>query len=504
MPAPRPTSPTPVSGGSVDRFRPRSRRPELHRQERWTLFWVALHLCFLPWALGTMHLWSQSVSLGLAVLGFVVAAQPRVYTDFFTAGDSVLVRPLQRLWRFPLFWCGLLALLYIVIQGLNPTWRYRVNTSYWWLEYAYPITWLPSGMEVPVQAAGPWRSLLVHASLWLTLCTVWIGIMRRQAFRLLFLALVVNGVLLALLGLAQQLTQATGIFWQVKVSSASFISSFIYRNHAGAYFNLLLALAAGLAWWSFVRSNRRFEKSSPAGVFVFAAAVIGTMVLFSLSRGSILTMVVLAGSVGLAFVFAQTREPAHQRNNLALLLLFGLVAVFVGVGLYSLKVEKVVARFEDLIEDPVASAADRTAAHTAAAKMLAARPLLGWGAGCFRYGFPDYARHHPEIYYAGTNTRRFWEHAHNDILQYPIEFGLVGLTPLVAGLAWLGWQLARRRFWANPLALPATIGAGLTVVHAWGDFVFQNPAVLLTWAVLLLAAGRWAELDQQSGDRETR
>ena len=214
-------------------------------------------------------------------------------------------------------------------------------------------------------------------------------------------------------------------------------------------------------------------------------------------------MVALTGSVGLAFVFAQTREPDHQRNNLAILLLFGLVAVFVGVGLYSLNVEKVVQRFEGMIEDPVASAADRTAAHTAAAEMLAARPVLGWGAGCFRYGFPDFARHHPEIYYAGT-TRRFWEHAHNDILEYPIEFGIVGLTPIVAGLAWLVWQLLRHRAWTNPLALPAAVGTGLTLVHAWGDFVFQNPAVLLTWAVLLLAAGRWAELDQQSGDRDAR
>jgi O-antigen ligase len=128
--------------------------------------------------------------------------------------------------------------------------------------------------------------------------------------------------------------------------------------------------------------------------------------------------------------------------------------------------------------------------------------VLGWGAGCFRFGFPQHLYRHPEIYYSGTERRKLWEHAHNDLLEYPIEFGVAGSLLLAAGLGWLGWQLLRRRFWNNPLALPAVLGLALTVVHAYGDFVFQTPAILFTWAVVLLAAGRWAELDQQPTTRE--
>ncbi len=503
----RPTSPKNGSADTVDRFRSRGHRLELHPQERWTLFWVTMHLCFLPWALGTMHLWSQATSLGLALVGFLTAARARLYNESQTSGEPVRVRPLQRLWRFPLFWLGLAVLGYILVQALNPAWRHRSNAAYWWLEPVEHVAWLPSGMAVPFAVAGPWRALLIMASLWLTVCTVWIGFMRRLSFRLLFTILVANGVVLAFLGLAQQLTQAKGIFWLVPSSSSSFVASFIYRNHAGAYLNLILALAAGLAWWHFARSSRHFEKSSPAGVFTFGALILGVMVLFTLSRGSALTLLGFTAVTAVAFFWDQLRRPRHERNGVVLVGLCLLLAGFLAVGFYSLKADKVWARFEGMLVDPVASARDRTQAHAATIDMFKARPVLGWGAGCFRYGFPGYVSRYPDIYYSGISRRKFWEHAHNDVLEFPTEYGLAGAALLLGAAGWLGAQLLRRRFWSNPLALPVALGAALTVVHAWGDFVFQNPAILCTWAVLLLAAARWLELDQSpafSGDPNTR
>jgi O-antigen ligase len=320
--------------------------------------------------------------------------------------------------------------------------------------------------------------------------------MRRLSFRLLFTLLVANGVLLAGLGLAQQLTHATGIFWSLKVNSQSFVASFIYRNHAGAYLNLVLALAAGLAWWHFTRANRRLAKSSPAGVFTFGAVAIGVMVLFSLSRGAVITMIAFIVFAGGAFSWSQFRQPDSRHGRIVLCGLIVLLGGFVAVGFHSLKAESVWQRFEGLIVDPVASTGDRIQAHAAATRMFAQQPVLGWGAGCFRFGFPGYIYQRADIYYSGRAQRKLWEHAHNDLLEYPIEFGLVGSAILGAGIAWLCWQLIRRRCWANPLASLATIGAGLTLVHAWGDFVFQNPAILTTWTVTVLAAGRWADLDR--------
>ena len=135
------------------------------------------------------------------------------------------------------------------------------------------------------------------------------------------------------------------------------------------------------------------------------------------------------------------------------------------------------------------------AAGAAARAMLSDQVLLGWGAGCFRYMFPAYARHHPDIYYKGGGRRSLWEHAHNDLLQFPIEYGAVGSTLLAAPFLWLAVAYWRRRAWRNPLVLLVILGCTLTIVHAWMDFVFQNPAILVTWAVLLVAMLRWVELE---------
>lgn len=325
--------------------------------------------------------------------------------------------------------------------------------------------------------------------------------LRRLTFRILFTVLAINGVVLAFVGLAQQLSHATGIFWTVKSQSASFIASFIYRNHAGAYFNLILALTASLAWWHFARAERRLAKSSPASVLAFGAVILGITTLFSLSRGATIMMGAFLLVIGAAFGRALWKQQSDRRAHVAILGILALLVGFIGVGLYSLNTESVRLRLESMLNDPVASISDRAEAHAAAAEMLVKRPVFGYGAGCFRYGFPEYVSKHPSIYYSGIANRRFWEHAHNDLLEFPIEYGIVGSALFLAGLGWLGWRLVRWRCWSNPLALPLVLGVSLTICHAWGDFVFQNPAILITWAVLLLAVSRWCELEQQPTTR---
>jgi O-antigen ligase len=133
--------------------------------------------------------------------------------------------------------------------------------------------------------------------------------------------------------------------------------------------------------------------------------------------------------------------------------------------------------------------------------MLSDRWLFGWGAGCFRYGFPIYAQHYPAIYTDPDGSRKYWEHAHDDLLEIPIELGAAGLLPIAIASCIGLVSLFRRRFWQNPLSFCIVAGCTLTVAHAWLDFVFQCPAVLLTWAVLLLAGARWAEIDISAARR---
>jgi len=473
-----------------DRTRSEPASPPLHPLEIALVRVAATHLCFLPWALGSMHRWSQLVSLGFALTGFVLSLWPRA------EGENNF-SPFVRLRHFPVFWAGLALLLYVAVQGLNPAWSYRQNADIWWLEPVSHLDWLPSGVEAPFGRSNPWSALVVFASLWFLVCSVWIGFTRRRSYRLFFTVLVGNAFLLALLGVLQQLTDAKEIFWSYLPSNGSFIASFIYRNHGGPYLNLMVSLAAGLSFWHYQRSQRRHEQPGLAAVLAFLAVFVGIMVIFSYSRASIgvllsFTFLILCSLLARRY-FGQTRAVRSKKDSLILAFVLG---GFLSICLVSIRAEKVWQRFSQLSTEPASSIGIRSVARQASGDMLRDRWLFGWGAGCFRYGFPLYAQKYPSIYLSKTNNHLYWEHAHDDLLEFPIELGIVGLLPLFAVLGYILWHLIRLRFWRNNVAFFLALACLLVACHAWVDFVFQNPAVLLTWSVLLVAAVRWVELDQ--------
>jgi O-antigen ligase len=466
-----------------------SKGPPLPVQETALVGVATLNLIFLPWALGGMHVWSQLVSLGLSAAALTVALLPRRGAD-----PSDL--PAERLLRFPVFWAGMLVLAYIAVQGLNPSWRFVSDAKSWWLVPLRHNPFLPSGIDAPFARSNPWRAIVIFGSVWILVCSVWSGFLRRQSYRLMFGAISLAGALLSFVGLIQQIGGSDRIFWGYKApEKAQFMASFIYRNHAGAYFNLVLAVAVGLAGWHWRRAQRRIEGLGAAVAFGFSAALIGVAVIFSASRMSIVLLVAFTLMVALGPAFRSLWEPSGRRRRRAWAVIALPAVCILGIGFVSFEANSVWHRFAALVASPSATLRSRTLAREAAGAMIRDRWVLGWGAGCFRYGFPLYAQHYPEIYYSASGGREYWEHAHDDLLEFPLELGAVGMIPVVAALGFIGWRLLRARFWRNPVSLCAASGCLLTLVHAWVDFVFQNPAVTATWAVLLVGAIRWAELE---------
>jgi len=486
-----------ISNQNPDPAQPLGTRPPLHPLEAALLAVTGLHLCFLPWALGTMHLWSQLTSLGFSFVGFFLALLPRREASGWSSPSPAARSATARLHRQPVFWAGLVVLGYIAAQGLNPAWHYESDADSWWLEPVVHVAWLPAGIDVPFPLSGPGRSLVIFGSLWLLLCSVTVGFLRRHSYRVLFTLLAGNALGLALLGLLQVATGTTRIFWVYLPSNSAFSSSFIYPNHAGAYLNLMVALATGLALWSYRRARHGLEKISLAALYTLVAAGAGLMVIFSCSRGSIIMLLAftLFSTVAHALRLMRRRSAAGSTRPeiLPLVLTF---AAFLGTVLVSFNTDKVWNRFAEMLANPVAAAQDRRVAREAATEMLADRWVLGWGAGGFRHAFPLYAQKHPAIYLAGGEGRKLWEHAHNDLIEFPLELGLVGLLPVLFVIGHGVWQGLRRRGRRNAVTVLLLLGCGLLLLHAGVDFVLQNPAVLLTAGVLFVAQARWAELDE--------
>jgi putative inorganic carbon (HCO3(-)) transporter len=110
-------------------------------------------------------------------------------------------------------------------------------------------------------------------------------------------------------------------------------------------------------------------------------------------------------------------------------------------------------------------------------------PLTGFGPGSFRLKFPgwqaDWLRQHPDR----ETFARFvgqTEHAHNDYLEFGVEYGLLGLGAFLGLSAWLmakAWRNGPPGAWA---------GLACLLAAACVDFPFHRPA---EWGLYWLMLG---------------
>ncbi len=427
-----------------------------------------------------MRLWAQYISIGLAALTFIIALIPRHYTDENSRTGSHHLSLWPRLLKFPLFWIGLLLLIYIAIQGPH-------------------IKWLPHGAESPIDWANPWRALMIYGSAWLLMCSLWIGITRRRALQIILVGLVSNGLLLAIIAAAQRLTGTNKILWFVD-SPNQIWGTFFYRNHGAAWFALMVSLFCGLAFWHYLKALRTFAKSSPAALYGFLSLLMIVTVIAGYSRGAVISTLLFLGLFIITFLIRQFTLPAYPQKNVITVFLILILAGFTFVGLQGLNAKNTWDRMEQLFDGESKTMEARETATQATYDMWKASPWLGHGAHSFRFIFPVYQQHYPMIWKAGKR-RLYWEHAHNDIAQTSAELGIVGVSFILLGWLWALGRFIRTRAWANPLSITLLLGTICTLAHSWGEFVFQNPAILITWVCFGIISLRWSELDPTTQSR---
>lgn len=454
---------------------------------------VALNASFLPWAFGGVDAWSQWVSLALATASLVVALLPRSSSHEGVLGD--IASPWRRLRRFPLFWAGLLLLGYVVVQALNPAFRYYDDAQGWWLRRLEHLTWLPSGMIVPYQDMNPWRALVVWGAAWATLCAVYVGITRRSSLGALLIAMTANAFLFSLFGIVQKASGTLEVYGTRVVEFHYFFGAIIYKNQAAAYLSLLAFFALALT----LRAFRKSAGASPLSVvfLLFAIAIIAGLLLTYSFSGVALFSVALAAALGIALL-SWKKASGPARSFTPLVVVIGVLVISAASIGTAVGHEQIAQKVRELSAGEGAhSTKTRMLAAEAGWKMLQDEWLLGWGAGCFRYGFTKYQHAVPEL----TQWRYLhlrWEHVHNDWLETAIELGVVGLLPLLCGGVWWFRQTLRLGAWRDPLLQPILCGLVALLVHGTFDFPWPNPAVLLTAAVAVAITLRWGELGRRA------
>jgi O-antigen ligase len=491
-----PQRPPASKANSVQAFRGENRASvALHPSEYLLVVVVSLHLCLLPWLMGARAPWAQVVSLVFALVGFFIALWPRHYTgELAPAGDFTL-HPWSRLPKFPIFWLGLLFLGYVLCQALNPSWVRTSTGTVWYLERIKHIEWLPSGVSASFAKMNAWRMLTIWSGVWLVVCALWMGLTRRVALQTILTALVVNGVVLGLIGILQKMTNATDMLWFIKVPAAYFHATFVYKNHAGAYFNIIVTISGGLLVWHHLRGLRKLDRSSPSPVFAFGVILLGATIFMSGSRTAMLLYSGYIVGSFLIYIFWRSRTKTGPANPLVSAFIGFSCCAFIAAAVYFLDLGRSIDQIKNAFTEGRSLAIDaRIDVRDATYELFLDEPVTGWGAGSFRHTFPIHQYKYPDVF-RFRDRIMVWDHAHNDFVQFLAEVGLIGVLFPVLGFGWALVRFGKLGAFANPAFMIFLLGFSLTLAHGWMDFPLYNCAIITTLSACFIMTLRWSEME---------
>lgn len=272
------------------------------------------------------------------------------------------------------------------------------------------------------------------------------------------------------------------------VPGANAHGGFVNRNHFAGYLEMCLSIGLGLLMASLTggaaRTWKLFFKNllawilSPKMQLRLALLVMVTALVLSRSRmgnTAFFASMLVTGAIGLLFSRHATRSMVILLASLVILDIF-IVGAYFGV-------EKVAERIAQTQMEDERNEAVR------AVGVWKDFPVSGSGLGSFHVVFPRYKD-------AGQYAL-FFDHAHNDYVEFAGETGIVGLS--LAGLlvlmsfaTALRAQRVRRAPLMRGISFGAMMGIIAMMIHSWVDFNLQIPANALTFMLLLAFA--WISL----------
>lgn len=292
-----------------------------------------------------------------------------------------------------------------------------------------------------------------------------------------------TGVSIVILGLAQRLSGAEGIFWGATESGETFFATWRYHSNAGSFLNLVWPVTAALLLSAIAREEPASRKWFwGAALFLELAGVFVTS-----SRAANLIAIALFAAWFAWLAFHGKRGALQIALNPAFLLVSILILVVVLAGLAAFGGLDASLRRWGKFDQELSTRNARLLAAEVCLRMVPSAGACGFGPGTFQTAFPYFTR---EI---GSEIPGVWVHAHDDYLETMIEWGWLGAAfwavYVLGALAFSGWALWRYRRQISSsdrlnwfAAITALVGV---LFHAGMDFPLQVPSIELYVAVLL-------------------
>ncbi len=294
------------------------------------------------------------------------------------------------------------------------------------------------------------------------------------------LALIVFGALMGFFGILQRLAVPDAIYGLRVSPHAIPFGSFVNQHHFAAF----MEMSAGLVFGIIFAGGVKRDKLPLLGL---AAALMCLAVIFTGSRGGLISLVAVIGFAGVVSFLIRKREGHAPKNSQArlrlvaagagaLFVLIGLVA-FLGAGEHLLRG----IGASDAYTDPTSG---RDHYWTVAGKIFLDNPVIGAGLDAFGAAYPKFDDR--------MGLYRV-EQAHNDYLQMLSDGGIVGFA-LVAGFIFLLFRKgsnviaeAKDEF-GRGAAVGALAGSFGILVHSFFDFPLRTTSNAYIFVLLVVIA----------------
>ncbi|MFK8115190.1 MAG: O-antigen ligase family protein [Rubripirellula sp.] len=370
---------------------------------------------------------------------------------------------------------------------------------------------------LPGKASTAWATQVIAFGFFLVGAVCW---RTREQRNYLFAALVLGGVLFAAWGLLNRSRGTLFLLPGIEAPDRSHpFSTLIYKNAGASLLLLSLATSIGCLLEALrpairqkmkqIRSGTKRESRSDGGysqqarwaepqVFLLIG-VIGLLcvgIAFTLSRG-----IWIVSAATLLVWLACARRFLSMKLLLAagFLLMCASIAVFAQMRASENRIDggesALLKRASTLNVDSL-STNDRFAHWADASETLKDFPVLGAGLGSYGY---------VQLVNQDVDTPRWFEHAHNMVLEWAVETGIVGVVLLLVVLfayAMLLRRLYRKRFESTVFLTSFSVGliAGLGLfIQSLFDFTLLTPVVAWSHALVLGAVATTGNERRQRG-----
>lgn len=303
----------------------------------------------------------------------------------------------------------------------------------------------------------------------------------RNRLKTLVLTIIIFSSVMAFYGILQRLANSEIVYMRPARFSNPF-ASFFNQHHFAAFMEMTIGLTLGILFGKGAKKNMRI-------FLVIAAVIMGMAIIFTGSRGGLISLLAVLGFIVAANVLWGSRKAeagvpiSNFRRNLVLTASGIILILFVFGSVILLGGDESLVRGMGLHGDREDFSGGRTHFWQVALQIFSDYPILGAGLDTFGTAFTQYDT------WNGINRV---EQAHNDYLQILADAGILGFA-CVAAFIYLLFKYSLPTISKAPdkfrqsTAIGALAGCSGILLHSFFDFPLRTPSnafYFLTMAAL--------------------